>query len=146
MVELNNKVKAMVSERWVNSVVNKILKESNRKGNISVALVSDKEIKRLNKKYRKKDEVTDVLSFSNLEGKKLAMPNGVDYLGEVIIGYGLMKQQSTEHGHSERRELLILLIHGILHLLGYKHEGGGEQAEAMREKENKLFKLFKLVK
>ena len=144
MVEFNNKVRAVVSDKWVNSVVNKILKELNRKGNVSIALIEDKEIKKINKKYRKKDEVTDVLSFSNLESEKLAIPEGADYLGEIIIGYEEMKRQSTEHGHSERRELLTLLIHGVLHLLGYEHEQGGEKAEVMRKKEVELLGMFKI--
>ena len=140
MIEFNNKVVARVSEKWVCAVVDKVLRELKKKGDVSVVFVGDGEIKELNKKYKKTNTVTDVLSFSNLEGGKMMMPKGEEFLGEVIIGYEQAKKQAQERGHSVKNELGILLIHGILHLLGYEHEGGGREAEVMRERERELLK------
>ena len=142
MVELNNLTRAKISERWVIKTINEILKKLNKKGDVSLVLVGDREIKKLNKKYRQRNEVTDILSFSNLEGGELTMPKGENYLGEIIIGYEQAKRQARKQGHVVKRELLILLIHGVLHLLGYEHEGGGEQAEVMRKKEVELLGLL----
>jgi len=143
MVEFNNKVGARVSRIWVVGIVSNILKKMSKSGDVSVALVDDKEIKKLNKRYRKKNAVTDVLSFSNLDGGRLIMPESNNYLGEVIIGYNQMKRQAKEQGCLERRELLILLIHGVLHLLGYDHEQGRREARVMREKEGELLGMFR---
>jgi len=144
MIEFNNKVKARVSEEWVGSVVGKVLKELKlSKMTVSIVLVGDREIKRLNKLYRKSDRVTDVLSFSNLEGKRLAIPGQEEYLGEVIIGYEQAGRQAREQGHSTKKELVVLLVHGILHLLKYEHERGGREAEVMRRKEAVLLEKLR---
>lgn len=138
MVELNNKVGVRISDKWVTGVVDGVLGSLGRKGMVSVALVGDREIKRLNKKYRKRDGVTDVLAFSNLEGGKMVMPGKERYLGEVIIGGEQAKRQAKKQGHLVKKELMILLIHGVLHLLGYEHEFGGRGEQLMRRKEAEL--------
>ncbi|NQU77898.1 rRNA maturation RNase YbeY [Candidatus Falkowbacteria bacterium] len=144
MVEFNNKVKAGVSQGWVKSVVARILRELKKKGDVSIALVGDKEITELNKKYRKRDEATDVLSFRESDGSEMVMPKKEEkFLGEVIIGYGQVKRQSREQGCSMRLEMIVLLVHGILHLLGYDHEKGEREAKIMQGEEQKLLNLFK---
>lgn len=150
MVELNNKAGAKVSEKWVKLVVGKILKGLKKRGDVSVVLVGEREIKQLNKRYKlstssssveKKRDVTDVLSFSNLEGGKMIGPGEEKFLGEVIIGFKQAERQAREQGHSVRKELMILLVHGVLHLLSYEHEQGGKEAEVMRKKEAALLKI-----
>jgi probable rRNA maturation factor len=100
---------------------------------LSIALVSDAQIKRLNKLYRNKDKPTDVLSFPI--GEKVE-----DWLilGDIVISVDTAKRQAQELGHSLEEELKRLLVHGLVHLLGYDHELGGEE-------EKKFFELEEFV-
>jgi probable rRNA maturation factor len=100
---------------------------------LSIALVSDVQIKRLNKLYRNKDKPTDVLSFPI--GEKVE-----DWLilGDIVISVDTAKRQAQELGHSLEEELKRLLVHGLVHLLGYDHELGGEE-------EKKFFELEEFV-
>ena len=88
------------------------------RGVVSVALVSDRRIRALNRTYRRKDDVTDVLSFPS----EPATPSPEPFLGDVVIARGVARRQAREAGHSERTELRVLALHGLLHLLGYDHE------------------------
>ncbi len=87
--------------------------------NLSVALVSDAVIKKLNKQYRRQDKITDVLSFS---GQVAGFMDWQLDLGEIIIATGQCWRQARQNGHSFAREFTYLLIHGVLHLLGFDHE------------------------
>lgn len=90
---------------------------------ISFTLVDNKEIHRLNKKYRNIDRPTDVLSFPLIDFENEEMPDGSStiYLGDIIISIEKAKQQAEEYGHSVERELAFLTAHSMLHLLGYDH-------------------------
>ena len=125
-MEINNQVKARIDLKFIRGVLNKTLKKLKKRVNLSVALVDNKTIRRLNKKYRKKDRVTDVLSF--------------DY-GEIIICYPKAKKQAQKLGHSIKEELKILLIHGLLHLLGHEHKTR-QQRLKMKKLEDKLCLLI----
>ncbi len=85
----------------------------------SVCLVSDRRIRQLNREYRATDRVTDVLSFP---GDGEPDPDGSLYLGDVVISASSAKREAGRRGHSLRRELQTLALHGYLHLLGYNHE------------------------
>jgi Predicted metal-dependent hydrolase len=100
---------------------------------LSIVLVSDAQIKRLNKLYRNKDKPTDVLSFPI--GEKVE-----DWLilGDIVISVDTARRQAQELGHSLEEELKRLLVHGLVHLLGYDHELGGEE-------EKKFFELEEFV-
>jgi len=87
--------------------------------NLSVALVSDATIKKLNKQYRRQNKVTDVLSFS---GQVAGFRDSEPDLGEIIIATSQCSRQARQNGHSFVREFTYLLIHGALHLLGFAHE------------------------
>ena len=102
---------------------------------ISVGLVGDKEIKKLNQIYRGRKQITDVLSFSELESND--GPKVKNYLGEIVICYPQALRQAKKMGHPVKEELELLLIHGFLHLLGYDHEGN-EEAKLMRGLEEKI--------
>lgn len=91
-----------------------------RNGVVSLGFVTEKEIRRLNAKYRKKNRVTDVLSFSDGEAGAL---------GEILICYPQADRQAKIAGHSKRKEVLFLFIHGLLHLFGFDHE---RKADAVR--------------
>ena len=94
-----------------------------------VNFVSEKEIEALNKKFREVDRVTDVLSFPNLPKKadqKLAefdaeKFDGTLFLGDIVICKAQAKRQARQFGHSAKREICFLALHGLLHLLGFDH-------------------------
>lgn len=86
----------------------------------SIIFVDDEEIHRLNKNYRKVDRVTDVISFA-FEDTQDLLYNDIRMLGDIYICIPQMKRQALDYGHSEKRELSFLAVHGLLHLLGYDH-------------------------
>jgi probable rRNA maturation factor len=93
------------------------------RGVVSVALVSDRRVRELNRTYRKRDYATDVLSFpnpSNPSNPQSLIPN--PFLGDIVIARGVARRQAREARHSEQTELRVLALHGLLHLLGYDHE------------------------
>jgi probable rRNA maturation factor len=83
------------------------------RGAVTVAVVPDARVRALNRRYRRKDKATDVLSFPSDEK---------GYLGDVVIAAGVARRQASEAGHSLQTELRVLALHGLLHLLGYDHE------------------------
>jgi probable rRNA maturation factor len=86
------------------------------RGKITVAIVPDTRVRALNRRYRRKNKTTDVLSFP--AGER-------GYLGDVVIAAGVARRQAREAGHSVRTELRVLALHGLLHLLGHDHETDG---------------------
>jgi probable rRNA maturation factor len=107
---------------------------------LSILLVDDPQIHQLNKKWRTKDRPTDVLSFAQREGKAADPDDPV--LGDIVISVERAQAQADERGHSRSEELDLLLVHGLLHLLGYEHEGGGKRAQKMRAQEKKLLAVL----
>ena len=104
---------------------------------LSIVLCNNSFIHPLNRDYRGKDRPTDVLSFSQREGGNPEDP----MLGDVIISIERAKEQAFEHNNSVSAELSLLLVHGILHLLGYDHEDD-EEAEEMEAKEKEILCLL----
>ena len=92
---------------------------------ISVAIVDDEMIQQVNKEYRGVDRPTDVISFAFLDNDanrdKLLKSNVMVDLGEIYISLPRAEEQAKEYGHSLKRELSFLFVHGLLHLLGYDH-------------------------
>lgn len=111
---------------------------------LSIIFVNDQQIRELNRIYRKKDRATDVLAFAQREGK-FADPED-PILGDIVISVESAQRQAKERGRSLEQELDLLLIHGILHLLGYEHEFGGRQAQKMRAKEKELWNKIQKLK
>jgi len=87
------------------------------KGAVTIKIAAADEVRELNKKYRHKNCATDVLSFP--VGEKL--PGGF-YAGDILICWTLAEKQARENNHSMQKELLLLMIHGLLHLHGHDHE------------------------
>ncbi|HWH75814.1 MAG TPA: rRNA maturation RNase YbeY [Candidatus Binatus sp.] len=104
-----------------------LTKLEQRRAELSIALVGDAEMRPLNAKYRKQRKTTDVLSFA-VDDRPSA---GSNLLGDVIISVEQARRQAKERNHTLRREMITLLIHGILHLLGYNHERSARQAKIM---------------
>jgi probable rRNA maturation factor len=101
---------------------------------ISIAVVDERTIKKLNRLYRDKNQVTDVLSFAETNSKIKFDKN---YLGEIVICYPQAVRQAKKVGHSVNKEIELLLIHGFLHLLGYDHQKKKE-TRLMRSLEQKI--------
>lgn len=103
---------------------------------LSVALVDNAEIRKLNAKFRARDYPTDVLSFPVGD----ALPPGVRLLGDVVISVEKAKEQAKERRRSLSEEMALLLIHGIVHLLGYDHERSAKEARIMGRLEKKIYR------
>ena len=108
---------------------------------ISILFIGDQGIRDLNHQFRNIDRSTDVLSFPQILAGELETP-GALVLGDVAISLETARCQSEEHGLSFEEELTLLLIHGILHLLGYDHEVSDQEEERMRSKTRELFSLI----
>jgi probable rRNA maturation factor len=110
---------------------------------LSLELIGDRRMRRLNREYRKKDRPTDVLAFSIREA---VMPPGVrpvaQMLGDVVISLPTALRQAKEAGRSIDDELAMLLVHGVLHLCGYDHERNSREAARMSRRERALLQLI----
>jgi len=105
---------------WLSSVA-----PARARGAMTVAIVSDARVRALNRRFRKKDKTTDVLSFPASAPSALRRDRPGDesrYLGDVVISSGVAARQARAAGHSVATELRVLALHGLLHLLGYDHE------------------------
>ena len=111
-------------------LIKKIAKLFKDKKSLSLIIVNDKQMRDINFQYRDLDKTTDVLSFPDTEE---------DYLGDIFISLDKVKLQAVEYEHSEMEEFARLLIHGILHLVGYDHIKD-EDHEVMVKKEEELLK------
>ncbi len=135
---INKEVKDRdITKKFVKGITEKILKKLDLDGvEVSITLTDDESIRELNKNWRGKDKATDVLSFPINE-----KPLGYKYkvLGDVVISIPYAKKQAEEIGFSYKEEVLRLLIHGILHLLGYDHEKSEEEAKIMFSIQDKIF-------
>ncbi len=111
-------------------------------GELSVLIVDDEQIREINRDWLQRDRPTNVISFSMREGEGGQIQPGL--LGDVIISAETAARDAADAGAAYADELHFLLLHGILHLLGYDHERGTE-AEALRmeEKERAIFSLIK---
>jgi probable rRNA maturation factor len=108
---------------------------------LSIVITTDAEIHALNRRYAGDDRPTDVLSFSQEEGEPFAAPpDEPRRLGDVIISLETAERQASAAGHDLDAELAHLLVHGVLHLLGYDHAEPQEERE-MRERERALLAL-----
>ena len=112
---------------------------------LSILFTDDKEMRQINRDYRGKDKSTDVLSFAAMEASlpkalQKALPQ---QLGDLIVSVETLLKQAKAYEVSPKEEYLRLLIHGLLHLLGYDHEGvSPKKAQQMRRKERSLLSLF----
>jgi probable rRNA maturation factor len=105
---------------------------------LSILFVGDRAMRTLNRAWRNTDRTTDVLSFPLREGRFLHIQP--DMLGDIVISVPAAARQADEAGHSLTVELERLLVHGLVHLLGYDHEQGIREARGMKRKERQLLK------
>jgi probable rRNA maturation factor len=135
----NSQNKIKIDKRKIRSTVLKVLKilDSPDK-EISISFVDDKNIKQLNKQYLGKDKSTNVLSFSLQEGEQGYINPQI--LGDIIVSVETAKRDALYGKLTIAQEIDFLIIHGILHLLGYNHENTTKkETNKMRQKEKELF-------
>ncbi len=104
-------------------------------GEVSITLTNNEYIHELNREYRHIDRPTDVLSFALNESEEPAIENGPDInvLGDLVISVERAEEQAADYGHSVRREIAFLTVHGMLHLLGYDHMEETDRLEMEQE-------------
>ena len=121
-----------VDAKLLRRVTTEALRREGVEGEIalSVVITDDKAMRELNRQFRDVDAPTDVLAFGSGEEDDFVMAPGESaYLGDVVISYPRAVAQAEEYGHSIDRELALLAVHGVLHLLGYDHAGEAERTE-----------------
>ena len=110
----------------------------------SIIFIDDEKMHELNKTYRNIDRTTDVLSFAFEDNNKLCY--NIRQLGEIFVSIPKMQVQAKEYGHSEARELAFLVVHGLLHLLGYDHTKGEAEEKEMFLKQELVLNEFEETK
>mgnify|MGYP001819353865 CR=1 FL=1 len=120
----------VVSADALQRVAREVLHLEGVVGQVTLVITDDEGIRTLNRDYVGLDTPTDVLAFSAREdgGSFVVAPGAGEYLGDVIISYPRAIDQAQEQGHAVDQELCLLTIHGMLHLLGYDHEGERDKA------------------
>ncbi len=121
-------------ESSYNYFMRKTIKLLNRDPNfiLEVLIVDEQTIKEINRDYRNKDAVTDVISFAlddEVEGEIVARGHPTRLLGTIIICGPVAERQAQEYNHSLKREMKFLFVHGLLHLLGYDHMNKEDEIE-----------------
>lgn len=141
---------ASVDAALVERVVEQALRAEQVAGpvEISILIADDAELHRLNQMYRSVDAPTDVLSFAEEDdgGPFVRPPGAPRYLGDIAISWDRVVAQAAEYGHSRERELAFLVVHGILHLLGYDHERGPVDEANMRAREEAILSALGLTR
>lgn len=141
-VRIARPYRAAVSAAWVRPIARRVL-AAERPGEAvvtGVVITDEATVRELNRRYRGRDEPTDVLSFGlgdRADASFALPPDEPPHLGEVVISYPTAVRQAEEEGHSVEAELAHLLVHGVLHLLGYEHEES-EDERIMREREEQI--------
>lgn len=135
----NKQNKIKIAKRDIRSTVIKLLKYLNcTDKEISISLVDDKTIQQMNYQYLERDKPTNVLSFSLQEGKFSNINPQI--LGDIVISVDTARQEASLRNFTFEQEIDFLIIHGLLHLLGYNHEKTTkEETRKMQRKEKKLF-------
>ncbi len=145
-VIIDSPAKPVTDERWMQTVVDTTLNIAAMEEPVELSLVitGDETMRRLNREYRGIDDTTDVLSFAMQDkcDRDASIPfvdpdDDITHLGEVLISYPQAQIQAEEHGHPLKRELALLITHGVLHLLGHDH-GDRASAAKMRAAEKKV--------
>ena len=145
-------------EDLIDRVVEKCFEIENLDENkvyVAITLTTPKEIREINKEFRKIDKETDVLSFPIFEKKDIDMlrKNGEivdedmpqDVLGDIIISMKKVEEQAKEYGHSVERELAYMIVHGFYHVMGYDHIQE-EDKKIMRPKEENILNKLNIVR
>ncbi len=151
--KLENKLPSF--EKIINSAIKKVIDANvfkfdmeNKVFDVSVIIVDDEKIKEINRSYRDKNYITDVISFNYVDFENETFFLNEDYeqeipLGDIFICMSKIFEQAKEYGHSPIRELSFLTVHGMLHLFGYDHINDVDEKEMFEIQKNILVKLEK---
>jgi probable rRNA maturation factor len=128
--------------RWLEGIARRVLEAQGVEAEVGLLIATGERVRELNRDYLGEDAPTDVLAFSAREeadGQSpfIHPPDGLLHLGEVVIAYPQAVMQATEHRHPVKKELAILIIHGLLHLLGYDHDEAEDEGR-MKAREAEL--------
>ena len=136
-------------EVWLKSIVETALlsEKADPTSEVSLLIAGQERVHELNRTYLDEDHPTDVLSFpmtpsGGRRDEFVSAPDGIRHLGDVIVSLPQATVQAREHGHSGDREIAILIIHGVLHLLGYDHDEP-EREQSMRTRELEILGLLR---
>ena len=147
-IHVGDEFQTLVDKGRVRRIVRQVLKaeEVTPPYEVSLVFTDSGQVRQLNRHYRGVDQPTDVLAFymhqqSGSDSSFTLPPDGVTHLGDVIISCPQALVQAKEQEHSIQRELELLVIHGVLHLLGYDHEESRE-AKKMRAREKELLEKY----
>ncbi len=133
MIEINNLTNTLIDKRFFKRAVQVIFKGEKKEINLSIAFIGREEIRELNKKYRKRNTATDVLSFGKAKGFKEGSDSKVK---EIAICPSIIRENAKKYKSTFKKELVRVLIHGVLHLFGYDHEKGEKEKKKMERKED----------
>jgi len=134
-----------LTQKWLREIVEATLsiQKVNRPVELSLIITGDEEVHRLNREYRGIDKTTDVISFAlseNVAGTEFVTPpDKISRLGEVIISYPQAAAQAKANKQTIKAEMTWLVVHGLLHMLGYDHQDDKSEA-AMRKREDKILR------
>jgi len=147
-VLVDKEFKHALTAVWLRKVAGQVLLAEHVNPLIEIGLVvtGQEKIRELNRLYLEEDAPTDVLSFPMTESDSdesgfITPPDSTLRLGEVIISYPQAKKQAKEHGHIVKKEIAVLIVHGVLHLLGYDHDTPGRK-RVMHKREAAVIKII----
>lgn len=144
MLEITNFTQNLIDEKFFKEIAQYVLEKEKKQGTISLVLVGPGRIKELNKQYRKKNKVTDVLSFpAKSENIFIQEKDSKDFLGEIVICLRVVKKTAKRENIPFEQELARVFIHGILHLLGYDHHSPEQEKTMMAKQEEYLKEVLK---
>jgi len=127
-----------VDRRKIGAAARRILKTLGYEGyELTVVLADDREITRLNRQYFRRNRPTNVISFPMMDDSPISLRSRI--LGDVVISAETARRDAGEAGEKAEDEILFLMIHGILHLAGYDHEGSVAERRKMEAKEREFF-------
>lgn len=139
--EIINEFKEDFKYDYLPKIIDKCLEmEMVENAVFSIIFIDDAYMHELNKTYRGIDRSTDVLSFAYEDNESVEMEYRM--LGEIFVSIPKMREQAKEYGHSETRELSFLVVHGILHLLGYDHTRSEEEEKEMFRRQELVLNEF----
>lgn len=139
--EIVNESKMEVDYSFLPKVIDKCLSLEGVKSSIfSIIFIDDEKMQELNNTYRGIDRTTDVLSFAFEDNEEVIGSNRI--LGSIFVSIPKMEEQAREYGHSKTRELSFLVVHGLLHLLGYDHTKGEKEEKEMFSRQELVLNEF----
>jgi probable rRNA maturation factor len=140
-IDIKPPYRGRLTQKWLREIVEATLSTQrvNRPVELSLIITGDREVHRLNRDYRGIDKTTDVISFALSENiadtEFVTPPDKISRLGEVIISYPQAVSQAKENRQTIKAEMAWLVVHGLLHLLGYDHQNDKSEA-VMRKRED----------